>query len=261
MKQLLCIFLIISSSCLNAQVTISEVLFKAPSWEENFKYFELQNISDETVNLSGWSISGDVDLVTLPDLNLVPNEQYIFCADPLIVLNHGIIMDLAGWGISNSLSDEPIIVLKNPSGDEVVRIEYDADSNWPATEEGVAMELCGPDLDPNVGSNWGLSDNEINTNLVSIFGTPGAENTCIQVSTGDISFSDNIKLFPNPTNSILNIEYSGVIESTIVYNINGNKLQSSSDGNSIDVSGLNNGFYIVCIESNGTKLFQRFVKL
>ena len=261
MKQLLYILIILSSSSLYAQLTISEIMFEEPSWESDFKYFELYNISDSTINISEWTISGDINLPVMPDLNLEPDQRFLFCDDLLAILNHGIIMDLASWGDFNNLSNEPTIILKDPSGAEVVRIEYEMNSEWPMAEPGVAIELCGPDLDPSIGSNWALSENEISANGNSIFGTPGSENGCIQVSTDNLFNTDEIKLYPNPCHSILNIEYDGNMESLAVYNIYGVKLKNATNPNQVDVSELTKGVYLIGVESKGNKKFQQFVKL
>ena len=78
-------------------------------------------------------------------------------------------------------------------------------------------------------------------------------NNCENVSVAEISES-NIRLYPNPTNGILNIESNG--EMTIsVMNILGQKVleTTATDNATVDLSGFESGIYMVRIETaNGT---------
>ena len=79
-------------------------------------------------------------------------------------------------------------------------------------------------------------------------------NDCEHVSVAEVSAS-NIRLYPNPTNGILNIEGNG--EMTIsVMNVLGQKVMetTATDNATLDLSGFGAGIYMVRIESeNGTK--------
>lgn len=70
-----------------------------------------------------------------------------------------------------------------------------------------------------------------------------------------------LKVFPNPVNNVLNVSGRNV-ESISVYNLSGAKmLVSQKSGNSIDVSGLSNGTYIVKVtDINGETAIRKFSK-
>ncbi|MCK4678000.1 MAG: T9SS type A sorting domain-containing protein [Bacteroidales bacterium] len=76
---------------------------------------------------------------------------------------------------------------------------------------------------------------------------------------GIINVDNNqyIKIFPNPANVILNIESEG-IESLVVeiFNINGKKVKSNEVKNSLLISDLPNGVYIVRIKGKNGKLLK-----
>ncbi len=71
---------------------------------------------------------------------------------------------------------------------------------------------------------------------------------------------ENIALYPNPTNSILNIQTSLVIKEASIYSILGEEILKSKL-KTIDVSNLQNGLYLLKVETenNLSKTF-RFIK-
>jgi len=72
----------------------------------------------------------------------------------------------------------------------------------------------------------------------------------------DNSFiSKNIELYPNPTSGLIQISNPNSIHiySVDVYNIYGQKLQSNYQNNSVDISNLSNGIYMVRIEDDNGK--------
>ena len=76
----------------------------------------------------------------------------------------------------------------------------------------------------------------------------------IWVNISEIVIDKTIKIFPNPTNEILNIEkYNSSIREIAIYNILGNKVFESEYSNSINISNLTNGLYFLrIIENNGS---------
>jgi hypothetical protein len=66
---------------------------------------------------------------------------------------------------------------------------------------------------------------------------------------------DNIRLFPNPTSGIIKISNPNFvkIKKVNIYNIYGQRLQSKSQNNIIDLSNLSTGVYIIKIEDENGK--------
>ncbi|HKX85517.1 MAG TPA: GEVED domain-containing protein, partial [Flavobacterium sp.] len=72
---------------------------------------------------------------------------------------------------------------------------------------------------------------------------------------------NNIKLYPNPTTSILNVTSVSENASFKVYNVMGQTILDGKINNgTIDVSRLTNGNYIMEISDNGTSTTKRFIK-
>jgi len=266
MKQMIIAILLIAYSGLFSQVTISEILFEPPTWDTDLQYIEILNYGDSTINLANWSINGSVNLGMIP-IELLPGEKYVMCSDLLALLQHGIVMERAGqWAPGVQINSAPLFLIRDSSGQEVVRIDYGSDSNWPIPESGVSIELCDPQLDNNNGLNWAISENSIlsnDNNGNELIGTPSEENTCTEIGTSS-SKTDKyhqINLFPNPCHSILKIGLEVKVETLIIYSTSGTQLLEVKNENNIDVSSLSNGVYHILIESNGIYNYERFVKL
>jgi len=75
--------------------------------------------------------------------------------------------------------------------------------------------------------------------------------------------SNDVKLFPNPTSDILNVKlsHSNTIKSINVVDLNGRTvLNIKDDFNTIDVSELQSGLYILNIETSNGYITKRFIK-
>ena len=86
-------------------------------------------------------------------------------------------------------------------------------------------------------------------------------NECEHTNVAEVSAS-NVRLYPNPTNGILNIEGEGAMTISVM-NILGQKIleTTANDNTTIDLSGFGEGIYMVRIETeNGTKTEKVSVK-
>ena len=72
--------------------------------------------------------------------------------------------------------------------------------------------------------------------------------------------NDELSIYPNPANSILNIQSNNQIQSVELFNIQGQLVVKEGNVNQINVSDLTNGVYMIRIATdNGVKV-QKFVK-
>ncbi|MEY8847828.1 T9SS type A sorting domain-containing protein [Psychroserpens sp. XS_ASV72] len=82
------------------------------------------------------------------------------------------------------------------------------------------------------------------------------------LSTSEFA-QEQIKIFPNPVKNILSIESNRVIDSIEVYNLLGQNVMTpvtNSSLNSIDVSSLSRGMYLVQITSEGNQSTYKILK-
>ena len=71
---------------------------------------------------------------------------------------------------------------------------------------------------------------------------------------------NQISLYPNPVSQILNIEGNNSELFIVIYNILGKKIMQSSIMNSLDISLLNNGIYIVELSDGKNVTTKRLIK-
>jgi hypothetical protein len=82
------------------------------------------------------------------------------------------------------------------------------------------------------------------------------------MSTNSFAVS-NVKLYPNPTSNVLNIESLGTIQTISVYNVLGQEVINkalNSASTSLDVSSLNSGIYVVKTVVDGVTSSTKFIK-
>jgi hypothetical protein len=90
--------------------------------------------------------------------------------------------------------------------------------------------------------------------VLSVTGSPN-------LSITDNELENNIKVYPNPTNNILNIELANSLElrNIEITTITGQKVLEST-ASTIDVSGFQDGIYFIKIVSDKGILTQKFIK-
>jgi len=75
--------------------------------------------------------------------------------------------------------------------------------------------------------------------------------------------ASKVKLYPNPTSNVLNIESIGTIQTISVYNVLGQEVINkalNSTSTSLDVSSLNSGIYVVKTVVDGVTSSTKFIK-
>lgn len=153
-----------------------------------------------------------------------------------------------------------------------VTIEEDNNIIWFSTESGLTR-FDGETWETYNTENSMLPSNTINSILIDENGTKwvGTDKGLISFAGKALSVSENqyseakFKLFPNPAKEYINIKTQLENEDSIIeiYNIVGKsvkKLKSSSNYNTINISELANGLYILSIKSSNGITVQKFVK-
>jgi len=83
------------------------------------------------------------------------------------------------------------------------------------------------------------------------------------VLSNDSFATTKVKLYPNPTSNILNIEANGAIQNIAVYNVLGQEVmnkQTEGTSISLDVSSLNSGIYVIKTMIDGNVSSTKFIK-
>ncbi|MFC2103305.1 lamin tail domain-containing protein [Bacteroidota bacterium] len=176
-------------------IIINELMFEPG--EDNSEYVEFWNVSNETINIGGWSIEDENDNVyklsnTTFNLNL--NEYFVIAADSLILSKYSlpqdvliIILDEATLGLVNS---GELILLKDVKGNTIDSVWYSDkwhNDNFVSTRN-ISLERINPNLGSNDTNNWSSS-----ADLTG--GTPTVQNS---IFTDNTNQQSNISVSPNP---------------------------------------------------------------
>lgn len=109
---------------------------------------------------------------------------------------------------------------------------------------GINTDLLGNDRIFNTTVDMGVYE----------FGSTTLSNQEFQINKSEL------KLYPNPTSSIINIKTEKEIKSIEIYSVLGNKILTSNQ-NSINVSNLQNGMYLINVNTiDGAIITKRFIK-
>lgn len=128
------------------------------------EWFELYNSNSFPVYLNGWDIrdnDNDSIHIFVQDSNVIiqPSDYFILGSNEDSSANGGIHIDFVysreSFNLGNS-TDE--IILYNPNGQEIDKVEYDDGLLFP-DPNGNSMELIYFDYDNSLGSNWSISTN------------------------------------------------------------------------------------------------------
>ncbi len=104
-----------------------------------------------------------------------------------------------------------------------------------------------------------LQDKAINVAPILNF-TIGS-NYCTVLNLNENNNSkETINIYPNPTNNIIHVESFDNIETISVYDINSKKILSNIISNTIDVSSLHSGLYLIKIKTDQGEFTQKFIK-
>ena len=103
--------------------------------------------------------------------------------------------------------------------------------------------------------------------LQSNIGIVYVDNIYLHKNTTSLSIdsftASKVKLYPNPTSNVLNIESVGTIQNIAIYNVLGQEVMNKLTNQtlvSLDVSGLNAGVYVIKTAIDGTVSSTKFIK-
>ncbi len=167
-------------------VAINEVMYNAPG--DSLEYIEFFNYGTDTVNLSGWTIDGDVTY-NLPGLSLQPNSTLLIASNESVIENQFNTFAFQ-WPAGQTLGDEVgEIRLFTGVGTLVETLNYGSSDPWPTTTAGVAITRCDYEGSASAPESWVASSIDILGDQ-SYFGSPGLVNQCGNLTIGEATATD-----------------------------------------------------------------------
>ncbi|MGJ8548394.1 T9SS type A sorting domain-containing protein [Winogradskyella wichelsiae] len=171
-----------------------------------------------------------------------------------------------------SLADNSILITEIESATEVDLVNV----NETATIGGKLEVTLLEDYDPAIGTTYTILQANAITGTFSDIEYPdlgtdkefsityNTDNIVLEVVDSTLSIdSDNelssVSIYPNPTSGILNINNTNTISQIAIYSVLGQKIKTltlSIGNNSIDISHLKKGVYMLLIDKNLYKLIK-----
>ena len=161
----------IGPSSRRSGITISEILYHPAQQLDGreLEFVELYNSQPWEEDISGWRLSGDIDLI-FPNGTSVPALGYLVAARvPADVESHFGISGVVGPWTNNLPNDGGRIRLRKPSDAIVQEVNYDDRSPWPAAADGAGHSLV------MARATYGEDDVRAWEASHSIGGSPGSE--------------------------------------------------------------------------------------
>lgn len=135
----------------------------------DYEFVELYNNEGAPADISGWVLSGSINL-TFPQGTVLAADEYI-----VIAINasfyEGNGYQVFQWTSGQLGNNSGNVTLSDPFGNVLASVGYLPGSPWPVLANGQcpSLELIDPNLDPSIAANWQSS---------FVFnGTPGGQNS------------------------------------------------------------------------------------
>ena len=170
-------------------------------------WIELKNNTSATIDLTGYVFkdSKNDHVYDFPNMTLAPNAHYVISNDLLLFGNrHPEVQNVAG-PFAFSLSGSDALRLYDASGLLIGSVVYEQVAPWPTSPavEDYTLEFkdSGYYINPNVPTSWFAG---------CIGGSPGRTFT----PCDEIPFNGSTVLYPNPTNSNINVVFDNANNSS-----------------------------------------------
>ncbi len=150
---------VLSTSALQAQILINEIHYAPANKTVPEEFIEILNTSDETIDLSGWSLQGV--RYTFPDGTEIEAGEYLVIGqDPATITNLYSPARVLGPFEGRISNSGETITLRDNNGLVIDRVNYQRGFPWPIAggDEGFSIELIHPDLDNDLGGSWRISN-------------------------------------------------------------------------------------------------------
>ncbi|MFT5993630.1 MAG: cysteine-rich repeat protein, partial [Bradymonadia bacterium] len=156
------------------ELVLTEFFADAPGADGDFEWFELHNVTDETLNLAGVTVGDDgADSFLVETVTLIgPGEFAVFvAAETTLPAIEGLTPIVYGGEITiGNTIDEFVVSLEDL---EIDRVVYDTTAGW-EVPTGATLSLDATALDNSVPGAW--CEGVEAYNEAGFLGTPGASN-------------------------------------------------------------------------------------
>lgn len=252
-----------SGEAVEQLITLSEINYHSPPNQNTGDWLELHNYGEVAIDISGWVIKDEklYNRYVVPENTVIAANNYVVFADNTAqfasIHSHETALGPLGFNLSNG--GETIYIYDN-RGQLKQSLQYDDQAPWNtyADGEGGTLDLKQSGDDISIPENWAS---------VCFGGSPFSkfDMSCPSVKStdNDLAADYDYAISPNPSSSFITINESVLTEALqlTVISSDGRKIQEFTPHQTIDVSALNNGLYILLVElSNHETKSYKFIK-
>ena len=219
---------------------------------KDMEFIEFKNIGSDPIALGGLILDSAVYYEFPEDEILEPGHFHVVASKPSkFYLRYGMLA--SGNFSKNFANGGEELLLEDRDGNEIIRFTYSDAPPWPGEPDGEGNSLVSaepnPTGNPNDASYW--------TKSYHIGGSPFANEPFPDSNESGRLNNEDIRVFPNPTSDLLNIELQGESAdhpATIkLYGINGMLIyqEDISGSSTLQLSGLNlsTGVYLLRVQT------------
>ena len=206
------------------------------------EFIQINNNGDADVDLTGVYLRELGVSYSFPNgSHLAARNSLVLCSDSLTYIQYYNNYPFGEYNRKLSNKSERI-VLADAWGNIINEVHYADSEPWPTEPDGngAYLQLIDLDLDNSLPESWTYSYSFDNID--------------------EIDTNNGIAVFPNPANSFVMIQSDHDIISAEILDITGNIIVKFS-GNSINVSSLPNGLYVLKANTKNNSLIERIVVL
>ena len=190
---------LLTTTYLNAEILINEIFYHAPNDLDDLEYVELANTGSEIVDVSGWSLAGEVRF-SFGDGASIPANGYIVVSKDGELLREFYGVEAVGEYQKSLSNSGGRLKLLNSKDVVVDSVHYADRAPWPLAADGYSASLERVSLTaPSDPANWApskLSDDYDSKPS----GTPGRKNSVKADALGPavsvVAFDDSGRISP-----------------------------------------------------------------
>ncbi|RYD80013.1 MAG: lamin tail domain-containing protein, partial [Verrucomicrobiaceae bacterium] len=160
---LLLLLAALPSRAYDSVVVINELQYHPANEETETEWVELRSLHGVDVNLSNWSLTGQVEF-TFPEGTILPGGGYLVVAKV-----PGQIPGAVGPFSGQLNNSGGTLRLLNQNGRIMDEVEYSDSGDWPVGADGSGATLARRDASARTGAGAWIASTELN-------GTPGGTN-------------------------------------------------------------------------------------
>ena len=195
----------------------------------DLEFIQINNNGDEDVDLTGIYLRELGVTYQFPlGSHLAARDSIVLCSDSLTYINYYHKTPFGEYQRKLSNKSENI-VLADAWGNIIDEVHYFDSDPWPTEPDGNGpyLKLIDLNLDNSLAENWTYSSSYDNASEV---------------------YAGHVKVYPNPSNGVINIISEEEIVSVDIIDITGRTITSETS-KTLDVSWLNSGLYLLRINT------------